>query len=109
MTEWFRKVPGGLPFAEAPGGGYMMVIPGDGDVVRLPPDLGGRVLRVLGTFRDLCPTHGDEHAASVEHTALEDGYGVADCAGCCNVFRWYRLPAGGQWPDDSKKKPETNV
>lgn len=86
MTEWFDKRVGGVSVSkEDPS----MLLVGDQtpDWVRLPPELGGERLRVLGAFNDRCPKC--RGGGAVRHLACQDGYGVAECPTC--EFVWYSV------------------
>lgn len=61
----------------------LLIMEGIPDVVRLPPNLGGRVVKVLHAFRAKCPVHG----YICRHLALEEGFYVAES----DQFYWYRL------------------
>jgi hypothetical protein len=57
------------------------------DWVTLPPNLGGRRLRVLRAEEAPCPLH----AHKVRHLHLEDAMSVAECPE--GGFLWYRREA----------------
>jgi len=84
-TEWFVRQPGDLvsPSVDDP---KMAIVGCDvPDWVRLPPELDGAQLRVLGHHEASCPKCS---AGNVTHLELQDRYGVAECTGC--GFVWYR-------------------
>ena len=56
------------------------------DEVRLPPNLGGGLVRVLRAFTESCPVCKGGHP--VKHLELDDGIFVAECA--TRGFLWYR-------------------
>ena len=82
-TLWMDREPGKMRTVEAPGGGYLTVI-GTPDWVRLPDELGGKAVRVLGRFNRRCVC-GDDH--SVPHFELDSEAGVAECERI--GFAWY--------------------
>ena len=57
--------------------------------VRLPDEIGGARVSVLGVLYTGCPACGDG-GAPVEHYVCEDGYGVAECP--THAYVWYRVP-----------------
>jgi len=57
------------------------------DTVRLPPNLGGHVVRVVGSRTARCP----KCTANVKHLHLDGGISVAECA--VHHFLWYRTPS----------------
>lgn len=87
-TEWFdRKIesPGVAQGQEDPS----MLLIGDTtpDWVRLPPQLGGKEVRVLETFTMACPGNcGGKHKTH----RLEDNYGVSECP--TKGFLWFKFP-----------------
>lgn len=86
MTEWFDRKPGS-PVAQGSEDPTMLLI-GDGvpDWVRLPPELGGARVKVLGAHEAPCPMCGK--GPDVRHLELPDGLGVAECVR--HGFAWYR-------------------
>lgn len=82
MTDWFTKTPGN-PVEED---GMVLVNTAPPDWVRLPPDLGGRQVRVVGSYQAPCPKC--QAAADVPHLETEGGICVAECEAC--GFVWYR-------------------
>lgn len=86
MTERFIKRAGDpvLTSDEDPA----MTLMGDTtpDDVRLPPNLGGNIVRVERSFRDPCPVCQSQHV--VKHLALVGGIHVAECG--ARGFLWYR-------------------
>lgn len=89
MIEWFDRKPGSnvTQGSEDP----TMLLIGDGppDWVRLPPELGGARVRVLGSHTAPCPMcEGD---APVRHLELGNDLFVAECA--FHGFAWYRKRA----------------
>lgn len=63
------------------------------DAVRLPPELGGASVRVIGSLSRECPLCDD--GAPIRHLACEGNYGVAECRR--HGFVWYRV--SGERPD----------
>ena len=66
-----------------------MVVVGVPDWVRLPPQLGGHQVRVIGAGQGPCPSCG----APVAHLDLEGNLGVAHCE--CAGYQWYRTKESG--------------
>lgn len=82
-TLWMDREPGKMRTVKAPEGGYITVI-GAPDWVRLPDELGGKKVRVLGQTVSVCVC-GDDH--NVTHFELEGPVGVAECDRI--GFAWY--------------------
>jgi hypothetical protein len=74
-----------------PGTAILMNVSGVPDVVRLPDEMGGRTLRVLGrtAFPMHCPTCAQER--KMEGYDLEDRFVVGSCPGC-SMYVWGRRP-----------------
>lgn len=82
-VDWFSKTPGGIPSAECEDGSTMMVFGAEvPDQVRLPAELGGHVVRVLGSFVAKSPRSD----RMVRHLQLEGGMYVAED----DQFYWYK-------------------
>jgi hypothetical protein len=91
MTNWFNRRPGDVACeasedSDEPGTLLFMAPGAAPDHVRLPPELGGRELCVLGHHVAECPRC---HVPGQRHLELADSYGVAECLAC--AFVWYRL------------------
>jgi hypothetical protein len=83
-TMRFNKVPGGLPVNEEE---CALLFGGDvPDDVRLPPQLGGTVVKVVGSFFADCPKNP---GYKCRHLALENGLCVAESVKD-GQFYWYR-------------------
>ena len=82
MSEqmFFNKRPGQLPVNEEEGA--ILFNCGTPDTVRLPPELGGNVVRVISAFVAPCPVT----KIPCRHLVLEGGINVAES----NQFYWYR-------------------
>lgn len=89
MTERFEKRPGSsfMPSTEDPS--MALIMDGLPDDVRLPPDLGGRIEKVVRGFTAPCP----RCQAKVRHLELET-LCVAECNARCSQFYWYRRRSG---------------
>lgn len=87
----FHQRPGELPAAETGDGGFMMLV-GTPDTVRLPPEHGGGVVRVVDEVRADCPRTG---RPACRLLVLENGMGVLDNGG---EFLWGPLRAFGLAP-----------
>lgn len=85
MTMWFNRKPGDVASQGSEDETALLIGDSPPDWVRLPPDLGGTQLKVLGVCHAECPKC---HAPNVRHLDLEQGYGVAECTG--DGFVWYR-------------------
>jgi hypothetical protein len=87
--EWFDKSPGdGNMLSKPTGDGDHMLLIQDshvGNLVRLPPELGGMQLRVLEEFTAPCPA-GPRTGEPCTHLKLENGYYVAEL----DQFYWYK-------------------
>ncbi len=77
----FTKQPGGIPINKQENalllGNYRP------DTIKLPPELGGQILKVLGVFEARCPVN---KARICTHYELENGFFVAES----DRFYWYR-------------------
>lgn len=85
---WREKVPGQNTFDvsdELGQGGGALLYANVPNVVRLPPNLGGKVVGVLSAENKPCPCRSGH---TVQHLTLEDNYGVAECQH--RGFLWYR-------------------
>lgn len=92
-TEWFVRDGSGVSVhIEEPGVLLVHDKNDPPDWIMIPhesPEGGGRRLKVIGSFKRVCPKC--RNAALVMHFLLEDKYGVAQCKpGCGYVF--YRMP-----------------
>lgn len=84
-TAWFKKVPNANVLPSTEDETMALVGPVVPDWVRLPPELGGREVRVRDAFTAPCPLcKGGE----VTHFTLEGNLGVAECGS--HGFVWYR-------------------
>ncbi len=54
--------------------------------MKLPEEIGGTQLKVLGQFQQQCPLCKD--GVNVRHIQCEQGYFVAECA--THGFAWYK-------------------
>ena len=86
MTTWFEKSPGSEVHESTEDETMVLIGAVIPDWVRLPAELGGARVRVLGAFEAPCPLCGDDH--SVRHLRVEGGLGVAECHE--HGFVWYR-------------------
>lgn len=85
MTMWFDRKPGDFVSQDNEEGKTLLFGDAPPDWVRMPPELGGGRLRVLGEHVGPCPMC---NAESVRHLELDDRYGVAECL--ADGFVWYR-------------------
>lgn len=87
-TEWFERRPGDLASQGTDDPSLVLVGDGVPDWVRLPAELGGGQVKVLGHHTAPCPMCKSQHP--VRHLRLKRGYGVAECGRC--GFVWYQQP-----------------
>lgn len=90
-TEWFDRKPGESA-SQSTSDPHMVLIGSDSapDWVRLPPELGGRQVKVTGGFGAKCPKcRGPE----CQHLVLDADVCVAECGAGCG-FVWYGKPKG---------------
>lgn len=83
MTDYmmFNKTPGGIPTNEEE---HALLLGDDTpSVVRLPPELGGQVVKVVRVFVDLWPP---QTGTPCRHLELENGICVAEA----DKFYWYK-------------------
>jgi hypothetical protein len=85
---WFTKEPGR---PANPTGWYGSLSTTTPTVVRLPPDLGGEVSRVVGTDRCTCPDCGCEHDRWHLEAKVEGGHvAVVECP-VFGKYLWVRI------------------
>ena len=89
--DWFDKEPGGLPTQDQGDGSVATLIGGLPDAVRMPPELGGGVGRVVSAHQGRCPKC---ERGVCRHLQLSTDVSVAECQGGCG-FVWYRAQAQG--------------
>lgn len=85
-TTWFNRRAGSDAHASTEDDSMMLVGDVTPDWVRLPPELGGARVRVLGVSASPCPMCRNH--VEVRHLRVEGNLGVAECGQ--HGFVWYR-------------------
>lgn len=100
MTDYmmFKKGPGQIPVNEEE---HALLLGDDTpDVVRLPADLGGNLVKVVQAFVAPCPVH----RTPCRHLELENGVFVAES----DQFYWYK-PRKQEPPHDPNHNATTEA
>lgn len=87
--HWFGRKEAGSDFAVNEETGEMLMGAWIPDMIRLPPELGGQTVKVLGTFIGPCPSD-DSH--DVTHYKLDHEVQVAECP--IHKCLWYKINRG---------------
>lgn len=85
-TAWFNKKPGSEVHESIEDDTMLLLGDATPDWVRLPAELGGAQVRVLGAHAASCPLCRNDQP--VRHLRVEDELGVAECRE--HGFVWYR-------------------
>lgn len=85
-TAWFEKQAGSEVHTSTEDETMLLLGDVTPDWVRLPAELGGARVRVLGAHAASCPMCRNDRP--VRHLHVEDGLGVAECRE--HGFVWYR-------------------
>lgn len=84
-TWWGEAKPGDTVYVGGPEKNEIMIGVNLPDWVRLPPELGGQQLKVVGDHYGPCPKNNQHEA---HHIFLDGNINVAECV-TCKEFIWY--------------------